>query len=430
MYIGDIIRNKYILIKYIGGGRFSEVWLGLNYTTCKYYAIKITWDTETDSQQNEINILEKITEKKKLCNDIPCISIIEHFNVDGKMYIVQTLMAGSLYTIMKNQYPNGFPYAFINQIVIQLTKALAFLHDELKIVHADIKPENILLVGHSLEVDNIIKKINISHITLPYKNVKKKDRNYKKNMEYVATHIRRIITDKILDNISPNEDDITDDSVNTDSDIVSSHTSTYSRNIFDIDDNIVVNKYDNIQVVDTKYILSPQIVLADFGNCIRIDDLHNSGDIQTRHYRSPEIILRLPLNEKIDIWAVGCTIYELITGKVLFDPRKTINITTDLQHICDIQSLLGIFPRTFYYTRKRNVFFRNNFFLKKNVITKINLLDLLKKNINKDITEENIICMYHLIKCCLIYKNDMRPSALQLLQTMMAYTVHSTQFQS
>ncbi len=41
----------------------------------------------------------------------------------------------------------------------------------------------------------------------------------------------------------------------------------------------------------------------------------------SRFYRAPEIILGIPYDFAIDIWSVGCTLYELYTGKILFTGR-------------------------------------------------------------------------------------------------------------
>lgn len=38
----------------------------------------------------------------------------------------------------------------------------------------------------------------------------------------------------------------------------------------------------------------------------------------SRFYRAPEIILGLPYDYAIDMWSIGCTLYELYTGKILF----------------------------------------------------------------------------------------------------------------
>jgi serine/threonine-protein kinase SRPK3 len=84
------------------------------------------------------------------------------------------------------------------------------------------------------------------------------------------------------------------------------------------------------------------------------------GDIQTRHYRAPEVILRLNLDEKIDIWSIGCVIFELSTGIVLFAPNKKYGITCDLQHLWNIQQICGKFPEYFNTSRKFNVFFKES----------------------------------------------------------------------
>lgn len=44
----------------------------------------------------------------------------------------------------------------------------------------------------------------------------------------------------------------------------------------------------------------------------------------SRFYRAPEIILGLPYDTALDIWSIGCTLYELYTGKILF-PGRTNN---------------------------------------------------------------------------------------------------------
>lgn len=38
----------------------------------------------------------------------------------------------------------------------------------------------------------------------------------------------------------------------------------------------------------------------------------------SRFYRAPEIILGMPYDYSVDMWSIGCTLYELYTGKILF----------------------------------------------------------------------------------------------------------------
>lgn len=38
----------------------------------------------------------------------------------------------------------------------------------------------------------------------------------------------------------------------------------------------------------------------------------------SRFYRAPEIILGMSYDYGVDMWSIGCTLYELYTGKILF----------------------------------------------------------------------------------------------------------------
>jgi len=47
-----------------------------------------------------------------------------------------------------------------------------------------------------------------------------------------------------------------------------------------------------------------------------------TSELVSRFYRAPEIILGYPYDTKIDIWSLGCSLYELYTGKILFSGRN------------------------------------------------------------------------------------------------------------
>jgi len=78
-------------------------------------------------------------------------------------------------------------------------------------------------------------------------------------------------------------------------------------------------KPENVLFTDDTY---TKIKIVDFGSSI----FHKIGKyqtyIQTRWYRSPEVILGYPIDFNIDIWSVGCMLYELHTGKVLFNGKN------------------------------------------------------------------------------------------------------------
>ena len=59
------------------------------------------------------------------------------------------------------------------------------------------------------------------------------------------------------------------------------------------------------------------IKLIDFGSsCLSTERKYTY--IQSRFYRSPEILLGLQYDQKIDIWSLGCVLVEMHTGEPLF----------------------------------------------------------------------------------------------------------------
>lgn len=78
-------------------------------------------------------------------------------------------------------------------------------------------------------------------------------------------------------------------------------------------------KPDNILVNEQRNVLK----ICDLGTAIDRSDAataHNeiTPYLVSRFYRAPEIILGMPYEYAIDMWSIGCTLYELYTGKILF----------------------------------------------------------------------------------------------------------------
>ncbi|CZS91037.1 hypothetical protein WAI453_003798 [Rhynchosporium graminicola] len=76
-------------------------------------------------------------------------------------------------------------------------------------------------------------------------------------------------------------------------------------------------KPDNILVNETRNMLK----ICDLGSASDASDNEITPYLVSRFYRAPEIILGIPYDFAIDIWSVGCTLYELYTGKILFTGR-------------------------------------------------------------------------------------------------------------
>jgi len=83
-----------------------------------------------------------------------------------------------------------------------------------------------------------------------------------------------------------------------------------------------------------KILKNPEIRLIDFGSTT-FDHEHHSSIVQTRHYRAPEVILELGWNQSCDVWSVGCIVFELAMGFMLFDTHSS------LEHLAMMERVLG-----------------------------------------------------------------------------------------
>ena len=74
--------------------------------------------------------------------------------------------------------------------------------------------------------------------------------------------------------------------------------------------------------------------VIDFGSsCLQNERLYTY--IQSRFYRSPEVILGLSYSHPIDMWSLGCILCELCTGKALFPGEN------DHEQLLCIMEVLG-----------------------------------------------------------------------------------------
>ncbi|XP_034902675.1 uncharacterized protein [Populus alba] len=94
-------------------------------------------------------------------------------------------------------------------------------------------------------------------------------------------------------------------------------------------------KPDNMLVNEAKNVLK----LCDFGNAMFSGKNEITPYLVSRFYRAPEIILGLSYDHPMDMWSVGCCLYELYSGKVLF-PGSTNNDMLRLH-----MELKGPFPK-------------------------------------------------------------------------------------
>ena len=65
-----------------------------------------------------------------------------------------------------------------------------------------------------------------------------------------------------------------------------------------------------------------QIKIIDFGSSFSVGNQINNFYMQSRYYRAPELCYRIEASTAIDIWSIGCVIYELFFRRPLFPARE------------------------------------------------------------------------------------------------------------
>ena len=216
-------------------------------------------------------------------------------------------------------------------------------------------------------------------------------------------------------------EDMTVESINndinmTETDIVIKEPTNGEKDKEKENEEIILNNKE-IEKVNNTNIKDIKIRLSDMGTCKKISKLKYE-EIQTRHYRAPEVILRLKYNEKCDVWSVGCCLYEYITGHVLFNPAKSNLISRDRFHVFDFIRKIGTIPENMISASSRkDIFFKSNGLLRgmpelkikpawQLLIKKLNnlsddeimlIVDLMLKMLEHDVTKRLTIkeCLEH-----------------------------------
>lgn len=78
--------------------------------------------------------------------------------------------------------------------------------------------------------------------------------------------------------------------------------------------------------------------ICDLGTAIDRSDAAMAANepmpyLVSRFYRAPEIILGVPFDYAVDMWSIGCTLYELYTGKILFTGENNNQMLKNIMEI-------------------------------------------------------------------------------------------------
>ncbi len=380
---GDII-NNYNIISQLGKGSYSRVWLAYNISDNKYYALKVQNPEDFSDGKDEIKILKKIPSDENYINRLVEYFVETRFVNDTPTNFicsVYNLCSGNLDGLArKGKFKNGYPEHLVKQIFKQVLLALDTVHNKLNGYHGDIKPDNILLCGINNKDAKYIKMYSRHNFSEIYAKTKKEymlEKKIKKLDPAMKSRIRKKIHTALIDMMDENDED----------------------------------KY----LCDDKYFDNLQIKLTDFGFYCHKDEFFHEP-FGTRYYMAPEIIVMADCTEKVDIWALGCMLYELLTGEILFDPHSDEKGSTDFHHLEMIINLCGEFNGIFQSGKFYKKFFKNNKLT--NMVYNDDFKLLTFEKINKKLINRNVNNLHiaKLIESMLQINPKKRPSIKDLLK--------------
>uniref|UniRef100_W5N879 non-specific serine/threonine protein kinase n=1 Tax=Lepisosteus oculatus TaxID=7918 RepID=W5N879_LEPOC len=150
--IGDTFNGRYRVLRKLGWGYFSTVWLCLDLHKKRVVAVKVSKSGAnfTQAAQDELALLRCTCGSMRKHPYGECIvELLDDFRLVGKngihMCLVFELLGQNLHSWMMDYTSLGLPLSWVKSIIRQVLQGLDYLHTQCKIIHTDIKPENILL---------------------------------------------------------------------------------------------------------------------------------------------------------------------------------------------------------------------------------------------------------------------------------------------
>jgi len=153
--------ERYTLVEKMGDGAFSNVYRAKdNNNVHDQVAIKVVRKFEMNTTQGGKNVLHPDYEKKapkgveraSILKEVQIMRQLDHPNI---VKLVDFLESRQYYYIVLELCPGGelfhqivrltyFSEDLSRHVIVQVAKALQYLHEEAGVVHRDIKPENLL----------------------------------------------------------------------------------------------------------------------------------------------------------------------------------------------------------------------------------------------------------------------------------------------
>jgi len=148
-YLGvlrDHVAYRFELVDVLGSGSFGKVFKARDHMTRKFVALKIIRNRRRFHRQGlvEVKLLELLRNNDP--NDMNnCIRMYSSFYFRSHLCFATELLSINLYELLLKTDLRGLSLGLVRKFAIQVLNAFRYAQKQ-RIIHADVKPENILLI--------------------------------------------------------------------------------------------------------------------------------------------------------------------------------------------------------------------------------------------------------------------------------------------
>lgn len=289
--LGDVFQNRYKVVRKLGFGPNSTVWLALDEKIDRHVALKI-FTAKSSGGVGEFSRLETLKyirdgdiKSSGRGKNLEIFAIFAHSGPYGiHSCLVMEAMYQNLLDFTARTENRILPTVIVKEMTRQLLSGLDYLHQSCDITHTDIQARNILVSVCVEDLDGFIRKF--LETTPP---------------SYCGDEYERLPGYAVPSEKLP------------------------------------------IQLVSRPDLF--RFKFAGLGMSKYVDKILPEM-IQAPFFRAPEVIIGAPWSHSADIWNLGCIIFELLQGRVMFWGRENMEkgITPEEDHLGQMIQCFGTFP--------------------------------------------------------------------------------------
>ena len=389
--------DRYVVLSKLGWGHFSTVWLAWDGERNVPAVLKLQKSAArySDAAKDEVELLRTVRQSQDAENR--CLVLMHdnfvHRGVNGLHHVMAFEVLGpTLLSLIKQANYQGLPLPVVRRIAACVLVALEHLHERLSIIHTDLKPENVLCVLDEKQVIALVKQAHLEAAAAA-------------DEEVVAAAAARAAAQATVtvpatavaaaaSSAAP-EKGAVEGAVEANGTAAASSTEALSKSAkrrLKLKEKQKQAKLAAEGAAEAergeigspppalgspppspppsppspaawsaeakpdprlKSVKPPQFDLDASGLLFKVADLGNScwferkftDDIQTRQYRSPEVILGAGYDASADLWSLACVLFEAATGDLLFSPKAGATWSRDEDHLALMCELLGRMPK-------------------------------------------------------------------------------------